>query len=298
MNTVSCNAQCVILTSSGVCLVEAICTSALESSPPSLECKSFCRLLACLLQISHGPEGVMTSNTTNTKLEDEENTKVHRHHSMFVLESRPIYILEDSCLDIAVACWKEGGEEEGGEEEGDEGKKIDPSTTAVVRSFLRQVFQTFLAAHSKELIQQEVSAANARLEDACLNYSVQNIVEDNDIESGSDGNTSNIATSSNDKSTVLAFQKFKTTWLQPALAGIVEWNEIKKSDKFQPSPPSDPKPSGNSRPLMQKSAAISITTQNKEIEKVEKRNVQVEKRNVQVAGGSGASAALLLSAGR
>ena len=78
--------QCVLLTSGGVCLLDATAaytapvtttitttttaTAAAAAATtfgttPPLDSASFCRLLACLLQISHGPEGA-TDTTTNS----------------------------------------------------------------------------------------------------------------------------------------------------------------------------------------------------------------------------------------
>jgi hypothetical protein len=264
--------QCVLLTSSGVCLLDATAvytapvttttttTATSFGTTPPLDSASFCRLLACLLQISHGPEG--TTDTTTSTLENT-NTTACRHRSMFVLENRPIYILEDTCLGIALACWTE-----------DE----LPSTAnrdSALPLFLHTALDTFVRVQGKDTITQEVTAANARLEDLCLNYSVETVVVDN-VTTGNKSSAT-VATTT-DATTMVAFQTFKNEWLVPALLGMMHATTgvtpvtpvtpvvmvvaggrskdpslvggSKKEPVFQAVPPSTTKPLGSTRPMM------------------------------------------------
>ena len=248
--------QCVLLTSGGVCLLDATAaytapvtttittttaaTAAAAAATtfgttPPLDSASFCRLLACLLQISHGPEGA-TDTTTNTL--ENTNTTACRHRSRFVLENRPIYILEDTCLGIALACWTEDDL---------------PSTAnrdSAMPLFLHKALETFVQMQGKDTITQEVTAANARLEDLCLNYSVETVVVDN-VTTGN--KSSATAATTTDAATLVAFQKFKNEWLVPALLGMMHATNVvgsKKEPAFQAVPPSTTKPLGSTRPMM------------------------------------------------
>ena len=182
---------------------------------------------------------------------------------MFVLENRPIYILEDTCLGIALACWTE-----------DE----LPSTAnrdSALPLFLHTALDTFVRVQGKDTITQEVTAANARLEDLCLNYSVESVVVDN-VTTGNKSSAT-VATTT-DATTMVAFQTFKNEWLVPALLGMMHATTgvtpvtpvtpvvmvvaggrskdpslvggSKKEPVFQAVPPSTTKPLGSTRPMM------------------------------------------------
>ena len=287
--------QCVLLTSSGVCLVDATVTISSINEKISLDSDPFCRLVACLLQLSHGPENGEVSTKRGASDVTATTTDCHRLASMFVLENRQIHLLEDLDLGLAGACWVDGNNISNNissvtsSSSSEERQDLKEKETAAVPTFLQQVFHTFIAAHPAELVQEKINTANAELDDLCLSYSIQTVVKDSTI-------TAILApTIGAEGGTVDVFQKFKDEWLSPSLASLLQRSGVAVVPSLSPAPetlvvprpPSDPKPLGGTRPLTNKVDVVDVeAAQQADVVKISRGAV-----------GSGASAAVALVAG-
>ena len=249
--------NCVFLTSSGVVLIDA--TTSNNTS-------SFCRLIACLLQLSHGPEGSNT-NTIQTIENTTNTTNNHLQTSMFLLQNRHVHLIEDINLEIAAACWYTS-------------TTTIPeilsttilptipaipaiptSTSTSLPIVLNQIFHTFIATHSIQVIQQEVTLANQQLEDLCLSYSIQGVVQDVDV---NEDTTATTTTTTSDSQKNMAFQTFTTDYLLPYVNNWSNTNDVEFTQEDtvlfpQPEPPNDPNPKKTTRPLLT-SKKVKIVT--------------------------------------
>jgi hypothetical protein len=257
----------VILTSNGVCLVDG----SIDTSP--LATASFCRLVACLLQLSQGPEGPNDETNKVDKISVQQQQQ-QQNTSMFVLKNRHVHLLQHFNLEIAAACWYQ-------DQPGLPTAPAQPANGGAV-TFLSKVFESFLAAHNTELIQQEVALADKKLEDLCLSYSVRSVVADSE----SNVDTPDLRNSSSSSSTVAPFQQFKEEYLVPIQSSWVESKKEETNDdlqKHQPVPPKNPKPNIGSRPLAENSPPVQVQVA-----------ISKAKKGTQ-AVGSGAAAAASLS---
>ena len=293
--------QCVLLTSSGVCLVDATVTMSSINEKTSLDSDPFCRLVACLLQLSHGPENGEVSTKRGVSDATATTTDCHRLASMFVLENRQIHLLEDLNLGLAGACWVDGNNSSNkissvsSPSSSEERQDLKEKETAAVPTFLHQVFHTFIAAHPAELVQEKINTANAKLDDLCLSYSIQTVVKDSTITATTSAAAEGAPTIGAGGGTVDVFQKFKDEWLSPSLASLLQRSGVVVVPSLSPAPetlvvprpPSDPKPLGGTRPLTNKVDVVDV-------EAAQQADVV---KNSRAAVGSGASAAAALVAG-
>jgi len=297
--------QCVLLTSSGVCLVDATVTISSINEKISLDSDPFCRLVACLLQLSHGPENGEVSTKRGASDVTATTTDCHRLASMFVLENRQIHLLEDLDLGLAGACWVDGNNISNNissvtsSSSSEERQDLKEKETAAVPTFLQQVFHTFIAAHPAELVQEKINTANAELDDLCLSYSIQTVVKDSTITATSASASASAVeaapTIGAEGGKVDVFQKFKDEWLSPSLASLLQRSGVAVVPSLSPAPetlvvprpPSDPKPLGGTRPLTNKVDVVDVeAAQQADVVKISRGAV-----------GSGASAAVALVAG-